>query len=79
MNKDKETNEQKLKIILPLLEQVYSCIYEKEIELKLDPSTLTQLIIKTEKKSSLENISGTRLPEVISMINQNLSKNASED
>lgn len=58
------TKEEKLHTILPLLQQVVSTIHDAEITLRLDNSA-GQLVINQGKKSSLLNINGESLSDVV--------------
>lgn len=66
--------EEKLNTILPLLEKTFSCIYAKDVQLKLDSTTDTQLVIKFNNKSFLQNISGLELSDIYPLINKSLTE-----
>lgn len=72
-----DERENRLNTIIPLLEKIFSCIYSKDIQLKLDSTTDSQLKIKFDNKSFLENISGIELSEIYPFVNDCLTKHLS--
>lgn len=72
-----DERENRLNTIIPLLEKIFSCIYCKDIQLKLDSTTDSQLKIKFDNKSFLENISGIELSKIYPFVNDCLTKHLS--
>lgn len=72
-----DERENSLNTIIPLLEKIFSCIYSKDIQLKLDSTTDSQLKIKFDNKSFLENISGIELSKIYTLVNDCLTKHLS--